>query len=315
MHMKPKVVVDTNAINNEGIGNGFLGRTKELKKIINKIELFIPEIVINEIREHKRKSFYKERESLLGNDLFKLVDIDRDKVNKLNVNDIIERDYKSNDIPFTILPMGDMNEFFIRFGNLLIKNKPPFATKGDKGIKDALIAYSIDKLLERIEENEKLILVSSDGRLKEYYEDNNRVRATDDIVGIVKLIEHDDGLLIKTNTKTKIEFAGIREKTSQEKKIEKMLTNFRNSINFKKTHEFINLLKKNERFLTLENKADIIRSALNNNQIRWIVNDYDVSNYLVPLYYECSNLLTIQEQFEFEMLVGINHNAIASYHE
>ena len=122
------------------------------------------------------------------------------------------------------------------------------------------------------------------------------------------LIEHDIGITVKTDNVTKIEFAGIREKSNLEKKIDKMLTNLRNSVNFSKTHEFISILKRNESFLTKDNKADIIRSALNNNQIRWIIEDQDIYEFLMPIYYDCSDLLTKQEQFEFETLTGISQN-------
>ncbi len=87
-----------------------------------------------------------------------------------------------------------------------------------------------------------------------------------------------------------------------------MLTNLRNSVTFQKTHLFIEKLNKNKVFLTKENKADIIRSTLNNNQIKWIATDQDIYNFLLPIYYDCSDLLTEQEQFEFETLMNISHS-------
>ena len=306
--MKTKVVVDTNAINNSGLGNKFFGNRKELKAIIDKIELYVPETVIKEIKEHKRKEFYKKKSELLSNDLFKIADGSIATINSLDVSTIIEDDYGLEDIPYHILHIDSIEDFFDKFEKRLFRNEPPFGASGDKGIKDAFIAYSVDKLIDSIDTQEKIILITDDSRLKEYFEKNKQVRTTDKISGVLGLIEHDVGLPIKTGNKIDIEFAGIREKTSLEKKIEKMLTDLRNSVTFQKTHLFIDALDRNKAFLTKENKADIIRSALNNNQIKWIATDQNIYNFLLPIYYDCSDLLTKQEQFEFELLMGISHN-------
>lgn len=306
--MKIKVVVDTNAINNSGLSNKLFGNRKELEAIIKKIDLFIPETVIKEIKERKRKEFYKKKSELIKNDLFKMVGGDITTVNSLDATTIIENDCNLEDIPYFTLKIDSVEDFFDKFERRLFRNEPPFETSSDKGIKDAFIAYSVDKLLESIDTQERIILVTSDSRLKEYYENNNRVRVADKISGVLKLIEHDTGLPVKTNNRIDIEFAGVREKTNLEKKIEKMLTDLRNSITFQKTHLFIGILDKNKALLTKENKADIIRSTLNNNQIKWIATDQDIYSFLLPIYYDCLDLLTEQEQFEFEILMGINHN-------
>ena len=306
--MKIKVVVDTNAIDNPGLNNKFFGRRKELLKIINKIDLYVPEIVIKEIKEHKRKCFNTKVSELARNELFKLTNCDIDSINKLSVTEIIASDFESEDIPYTILKTGNIKDFFDKFEQKILRKEPPFGKDDDRGIKDALIAYSVDSLLETLGSEERIILVSNDSRLKEYFEKNSKVRTTNDITRVLDLIEHDTGITVKTDNVTKIEFAGIREKSNLEKKIDKMLTNLRNSVNFSKTHEFISILKRNESFLTKDNKADIIRSALNNNQIRWIIEDQDIYEFLMPIYYDCSDLLTKQEQFEFETIVGISHN-------
>ena len=306
--MKTKVVVDTNAINNSGLGNKLFGNRKELEVIIEKIDLYVPETVIKEIKEHKRKEFYKKKSELIKNDLFKIAGGDIATINSLDASTIIEDDYDLEDIPYHVLRIDNIENFFDKFEKRLFRNEPPFETSGDKGIKDAFIAYSVDKLLESIDAQEKIILVTSDSRLKEYYENNNRVRTTDKISGVLELIEHNVGLTRKTGKTIDVKFAGIREKTDLEKKIEKMLTNLRNSVTFQKTHLFIEKLNKNKVFLTKENKADIIRSTLNNNQIKWIATDQDIYNFLLPIYYDCSDLLTEQEQFEFETLMNISHS-------
>lgn len=304
---KPKVVVDTNSVNNNGIGNKFFGFRKDLEHIIDKIDLYVPEMVIKEIKEHKRKNFFTKRNELLNNDLFSLSGGSINELNKLNVKEIIENDYRSENIPFHVLKSGDLKDFFVKFEQPLIKNNPPFEKSSDKGIKDAIIAYSIEQLLLKIDPKEKIILVSKDSRLKEYFEQNNRVRSTDNVSGVTNLLEQDKDVPKKINNKNEVDFTGIKEKTNLEKKIEKMLTNLRNAVNFQKTHEFIRTLDNNRQFLTKENKADIIRSALNNNQIKWIITDPDISNFLIPIYYDCSTVLTGQEQAEFEILTGISH--------
>ena len=306
--MKPKVIVDTNAINNSGLGNKFFGNRKELETIIERIDLYVPETVIKEIKEHKRKEFYKKKSELIKNDLFKIADGDIATINSLDASTIIEDDYNLEDIPYHVLKIDDIEDFFNKFEKRLFRNEPPFEISGDKGIKDAFIAYCVDKLLESIDTQEKIILVTSDSRLKEYYENNNQVRTTDKISGVLELIEHNVGLPRKTGNTIDVKFAGIREKTDLEKKIEKVLTDLRNSVTFQKTHLFIEKLDKNKAFLTKENKADIIRSTLNNNQIKWIATDQDIYNFLLPIYYDCSDLLTEQEQFEFETLMNISHS-------
>ncbi len=162
--MKTKVVVDTNAINNSGLGNKLFGNRKELEAIIEKIDLYVPETVIKEIKEHKRKEFYKKKSELIKNDLFKIAGGDIATINSLDASTIIEDDYDLEDIPYHVLRIDNIENFFDKFEKRLFRNEPPFETSGDKGIKDAFIAYSVDKLLESIDAQEKIILVTSDSR-------------------------------------------------------------------------------------------------------------------------------------------------------
>lgn len=304
---KYKTVVDTNSINNSGLGNKLFGSRDELEKLRDYVDLYVPEIVISEIKAHKYNHYLECKRSLLKNELIKLAGIDKESIEKVDIRITIENDIISEDYPYTIIQIDDYEGFFNKYIPLAIRRKPPFQKESDKGIQDAFVAASVEKLLNEIGDEEKILLATKDARLREYFEDNNRVRCVGSLDDIPNELDHDDGEITKDDTKVEISFSGLRDKEPRRAIIEKILTDYRNSLNFRQTHEYIAVLKRNQKFLEKEDKKDIIESSLNNRQIRWVITDADVYEFLVPIYYDCIDILDEAEKIDFETAAGIRN--------
>ncbi len=303
-YMKYKTIVDTNSVNNGGLGNKLFGNRSLLDELKDYIDLYVPDIVISEIKEHKRKSIIKQKSFLSQSDLAKIADVDLSGIYELDSNSLIDEDYKNEDYPFTIINIDNPEQFLIKFIPLAVRGEPPFNNDNDKGIKDALVAASVESLLGSCED-EMLILVSSDARLREYFQENKRIRLALNLSDLKNLFVHDDGKVETDETGAKrISFVGLRDKTPKQIAVERMILDFRNSPNFKRTHELISVLKKNYSLFELDDKVELIKAALDNNQIRWIIPDQDVYDFLMPIYFDCIDILDTRTKNIFESIIN-----------
>ena len=298
---KKKVVLDSNIINNTGIGNKLFGNRVELEKILNEVQLFVPQIVIDEIVEHKRRTFFNERNMLQRSALFKAVHNNTDDLSAIDGNHFIENDIKSETIDYTVIDIDDCENFIEKFKILAIKNKAPFEEKSDKGFKDALVASSVEKLLKATRVDEKVILATKDQKLVEYFNDNPKVVTTGSLLEILDIATDSSRprrILVKD--------ASSKEENRKEKIITELLLELKLSPTFQKTHEVIGSLQQYKNLLSEDNCMDIVISTLYNNQISWIAGDPDINDFLKYVYPQCKNKLDVNQRKEFEAIIDIS---------
>ncbi|WP_430907033.1 PIN domain-containing protein [Maribacter sp. 2-571] len=164
--MKEKVIFDTNIIRNAE-AKTFLGGRNELERFADVADIVIPDIVIQEIKRQKRKNLQSNKQKFLDNPFHNLLEIDESNTNAFNVDDYIEKLVNDEDFTYEIIDIKD-NNILPQIKDLAVNKKPPFEGKDntDKGFKDALLYFSVLEYLQEIP-NKNVFVCVKDGRLKE----------------------------------------------------------------------------------------------------------------------------------------------------
>lgn len=312
---KPKVFIDTNIINNRAPIGGLLGSRKRLKCFENDVDLIIPQIVHDELMEHKRRAFEEEKKKLLDNKLIDQIDARKAAEELEFCEPCVLLD---EDIIFSVEDIGDYEGFCKWARGLALRNEAPFENVSDKGFKDSIVAFTIDEyLIHNPDTNRPVILVSADGRLGEYFQDRN-----DDVICVKNLDELEkylkESVPEKNNNENTPPKGNECEKTNiknaaptlQLLEARRLLTELRNSSNFAMTHTVIAELQGYMDLLADEDFLDILLSTLNNDQIMWIARDEDVKAFLEPIFNKYKDSLTIKQYNDFVNRTGWSGYAI-----
>ena len=278
---KPKVFIDTNIINNRAPIGGLFGSRKRLKCFENDVDLILPQIVHDELMEHKRRAFEEEKKKLLDNKLIDQIDARKAAEELEFCEPCVLLD---EDIIFSVEDVGDYEGFCKWARGLALHNEAPFENASDKGFKDSIVAFTIDEyLIRNPDTNRPVILVSADGRLGEYFQDRN-----DDVICVKNLDELEKYLK-----------ESVPEKNNNENDPPK--GNECEKTDIKNTAPTSQLLEA-RRLLT--ELLDILLSTLNNDQIMWIARDEDVKAFLEPIFNKYKDSLTIKQYNDFVNRTG-----------
>jgi len=311
---KPRVYIDTNVINNPTPTGGLLGSSKKLKSLEAQVDIVIPEIVRDELIEHKRQAHEEAKQQLLNNALLEQI-ADRELVEKI---DFCAPCALSEEIVnFATEDIKDFEGFYRWMRDLALRNKAPFDKKTDKGVKDAIIAFVIDEYIREKDSECPVILVSNDSRLGEYFQNRK------DVVWVKSLKELEEYLetmqkqgdrssrnqqsVIHDSKNVTAKCHGLavnNAPTPQLKRARELLTELRNSGNFATTHKIIADLQPYLQYLADEDYVDILLSALNNSQIMWLAQDTDVESFLKPIFDKYKGRLSIEQYNDFVNRTG-----------
>lgn len=334
--MKEKVIFDTNIIRNAE-ANNFLGGRSELERFADVADIVIPDIVVQEIKRQKRKKLNSNKQSFLANPFHNLLEMDESNTNAFNIDDYIEKLVDDEDFVFEIIDIKD-NNVLPKIKELAINKLPPFENRDntDKGFKDALLYFSVLEYLQEIP-NKNVFVCVKDGRLKEALDSHQNIIVVEsydefrqksisqffDDYFIEKLNESLSSLSVTTNKDNLIEYweniydnkvilikdslddyiavevdtneiISLTYLTEYKSTVEDLI----NSTNFQNTHKQISLLDSSLVYLSEEEVNRILDAAFNNEQIRWVIEDEDVKQFIGHLY-ENINLVYNSETLEF----------------
>jgi hypothetical protein len=288
--MSVKIIVDTNGLLNKKSPDQLLGNRKELQKVVDTpdAELVIPAIVMDEIIFQKASMLRLAKQTLVDNAYYKRLPDDVRLA--AEANDLDETKLRSDQsIPFTEIGITDKATAFTKIRKLAINHEAPFAkynpgdkTNTDKGFKDACIAIAIDEYLAAIEDD-RVIFVSSDGRLSEYFANNDRVVCVSNVDDALGQIEPAATEAILEDNRPA---ATIKPLSQERLAIQALLTDFRNTGSFAETHGLIPKLKSMAKSnkLTDDGYMDILASTVQNSQIAWLLGDEDVRSFILPIF-------------------------------
>ena len=101
--MKYKVIFDTNSIRNAESVADFLGGRAELERFLKVSEIIIPDIVIEEIKNQKRKHLISKRESFISNPFHFLRKINEEETKSFDIDKWITDLVDKESIPHTVI--------------------------------------------------------------------------------------------------------------------------------------------------------------------------------------------------------------------
>ena len=168
------IFLDTNAIRNTDT-NSFFGNIQKYKRISELAQVYIPSIVIEEIKNQKRRTLKKALSAFCGNYFTRYLGCDTKNLDR-HVDDKIEELYNgaSEEIDHIELPLTQDQSHMDLLMPFAVCNQAPFDLNSDKGFKDAYIYLTI---LQYVQNNPKddVFLITNDGRLREAFEESDNV--------------------------------------------------------------------------------------------------------------------------------------------
>ena len=330
--MQLKVIFETSIINNPGM-HSFLGHRDTLEQFAQIAKIYIPEIVIEEIKMKKRKQFIKQKQSL--GTFLSFLGICKEKIENIDIEkEIIDLQNKET-IPFQVIKLTNQKAFE-QIKELALNNHAPFSKDNDKGFKDALIYFTVLEYLENCEKDDIVFFVTGDSRLKEAFEKEDRIKLIKHVEEIKPYsTKHlkEDYFIDKLNqelfleiSKDEIEDIWINIEDNWVLKISDVgdtlfvVVDFRyreieeytnlhfkegindliNSPSFLQTHDAIDRIKDYVIYFSNQQIQQLIEASVDNQQIYWIANDDDVKEFFLNLYEKKSQIIpeTTREKFE-----------------
>ena len=324
--MKEKVIFDTNIIHNTE-ANSFLGGRTELERFLQDADIVIPETVIQEIKRQKKQKLVSNKDKFLSNPFHKLLDVNEETTRDFSIEDYIQKLIEEETIPFEVIDLKN-NDVLPQIKDLALNKKPPFEAKDntDKGFKDALIYFSVLEYLDEIP-NKKVFVCVKDGRLKEAFNKHINIIvvenyeefkqksiaqffddyfiekvnaelaeveiAKDNIIEYWHNINGNQNVLIKVEDDEYIievdsgEIVGSSKPELYKPNIEHLIL----SGNFGTTHSTIEELTPFMNYFSDEDILNILNASFSNEQIKWIIEDEDVKEFIGILYKAKSELV------------------------
>jgi len=329
--MKYKVIFDTNSIRNAESVADFLGGRAELERFLKVSEIIIPDIVIEEIKNQKRKHLISKRESFISNPFHFLRKINEEETKSFDIDKWITDLVDKESIPHTVIFLTrDKDNVLDKMKDLCLANLPPFEENCDKGFKDTYIYFTILEYLEsHIGEN--VFVVTSDDRLKMAFEKNARVKVAKNFDEFEKYIDayfrdeyfinrlkeevssnitaeciEDTWLNINENWVIKIfcdnktyfievDFSSREIIDFTDFDFSTLIRELVASRSFANTHLMISSLSEYMQYFSNQDVVDLIDASTENSQIYSISTDEDVKQFFISLSESKSQIITDEE--------------------
>lgn len=292
--LKCYVFLDTNSINSNSLTCLF-GREDELSHLSKMARIVVPRTVLDEVLEHKRLYFEGNVRALEKNPLFRLIELDYSAFRKIDYDSLENRILKSCPIEYEIAEIQDPARAFRTIYNLALHNKAPFDKGTDKGFKDACVALAINDYLEAYPGADKVLVISNDSRLQDYFS-NTSVNCVTDIQTAIEFIS--------CNRKTSVApaddgtYASKRcrqegQTTASPEVIDSLINDLATSNSFATTHSIVDKYQEFD-FTQAGNSAGkkILQSCVRNYQVRYILADEDVRCFILPVFKTYQHLLS-----------------------
>lgn len=289
------VIVDTNLARNENSFSRLLGNRSQLEKIAATARLIIPEVVIDEIVAQKRLAFQKELAVLRRSGVLKLTVSPEEVLGSLSFDNIERKIRNDKSIPYTPLPLPPANYVLPKLYEWALSHKAPFEEKSDKGFKDACIVASIEHYLESTEIDEGVVLCTDDNRMASYFKGRQDIRVENDLS---KAAGEETSNSIPENMGT-VEEQRPKKTVVKLSIIDSMISNLSNSPSFQTTHAIVKELSSHSQSLSGSQELLILKAALSNDQVSWILTDEDICDFIKPIFLRHKEELTDGDYKQF----------------
>ena len=320
-----KVIFDTNFIRNAE-PKMFLGGRSELEKFAKVAELVFPDIVIEEIKNQKRRNLGSKKQSFLDNPFHWLQNLNKEETSNFDIDEHIGELEENETLKYTVIKLSDYS-VLEQMKELALKKLPPFEAgdNTDKGFKDACIYFTTLEYLQSIDDK-TVFVCCKDSRLKEAFEKHPNIIVIESFDAFIQnsiTVFYDDYFIDKLKTKINddiskesiidywinindnrvllVEIEG--EKTAVEVDAGEIVTfektaaylvtidTLVNSGAFATTHSAIETLNPYLHFLSDDEILKILKASIENNQIRRVLTDDDVKQFVSTLFDNKKGLL------------------------
>ncbi len=119
-----KVIFDTNILRNTEPEH-FLGGRDILTKFLQSAEIVIPDIVIDEIRNQKRKKLEENKSKFLSNPFHWIRGVNKEETQAFDIEDHITELQDKEEIGYTLIELTDYSILKI-MKELALRKLPPF---------------------------------------------------------------------------------------------------------------------------------------------------------------------------------------------
>lgn len=172
--MADAVFLDTNVIRNVK-PKRFFGNTDVLQQISKVAQIYVPSIVIDEIRWQKMEVLMEELQTLKNSHFYPMIECDANRL-ELHIGEHIEKLYKASkkEIKFIEKSLSPSEGHIDNLKRMAIEKKAPFEIKNDRGFKDAYIFLTVVEHHEETTDN--IFLYTKDNRLSEAFNEYRRVK-------------------------------------------------------------------------------------------------------------------------------------------
>lgn len=326
--MKYKVVFDTNSIRNAESVADFLGGRIELERFLKVSEIIIPDLVIEEIKNQKRKHLISKRDSFLSNPFHLLRKVDEGDTKNFDIEKWILELADGESLPYLVISLT--NNVLEEIKKMSLGNLPPFEETSDKGFKDVYIYFTILEYLDT-NKGEKIFVVTKDERLKMAFTDNTRVTVVKDFDEFEKQIDAyfrdeyfinrlkeeisenitaeciseiwlnaEGNWVIKLNCDetthfVEVDFSSREIIDSTNFDFEVFVNELINSGSYSTTHSMVSSLNAYIKYFSDQEIADIIEASTENSQIYSIASDEDVKEFFLSVYKSKPQIVSDEE--------------------
>ena len=329
-----KVIFDTNFIRNTEAKH-FLGGRSELEKFAKVADLVFPDIVIEEVKNQKRKNLEKNKSSFLSNPFHWLRNLDRDDTQNFDIESHISELETNETLKYSVIKLTDYS-VLEQMKELALKKLPPFEASDntDKGFKDACIYFTTLEYLQSIPDK-MIFICCKDGRLKEAFKKHPNIIVIDSYDGFIQnsiTRFYDDYFIEKLQTEVHAdiskdhivdywfntnenrvllievdgekyavevdsgEIVAFDKVTAYSGAIDQLI----NSGAFATTHSAIEALNPYIHYLSDDEIFKIFQACIDNSQIRLIMTDDDVKQFVSTLYEKKKGLLSSEQATEIK---------------
>lgn len=305
--MKP-LFIDTNLVNTNSSLRGLLGNRGELQKLEKTCRILLPSVVRDELIEHARVQFSKDKDRFLNNCFARKYPEQVADVSAACFEDMLDEIIKLEDVEYEVVEFEDERSFFKKFYPLAIGHKPPFEEKSDKGFKDACIAHTIECFADQCGET---FLLTDDRRLAQYFESNPNVQVFQSfkklqayLADVCETQEQDvDGHTCSDDE------PAINDRRIDGELVERLCE----SSSFKNTHNAIAAIVDCGLNLAAEQEIRLLRAAATNDQILWLLRDRDVEQFFLPIFNKYEERLADSQYNAFVDAAGLPNDRLTEY--
>ena len=266
-----------------------------------------------------------KRDSFLGNIFHKLREIGEEDTKKFNIVDFIDNQHATESIPYSVITLKD-HSVLSKIKDLAVSHQAPFEKNSDKGFKDAYIYFTILDFLRDVSD-ERVFFVTKDGRLKEAFALNGKIRVVEDFEDfehyrtgyfreeyfLQKLQSEVDEdiqsehirtawlninsnwvLFIETGSavyRVEVDFATKEIIDHTDQSVEVAVETFKQSGSFAETHKNIKALQPLSNYLSDDEIMSIFEAAVTEQQISYIAKDADVKGFISQLWDNKKNII------------------------